>query len=90
MSYSYDEAKRLIGLLREKTDGEPCEVEGSEERMGMVPDDEKYAIHLLTPTYELTPGIMQALHQVGPFAVRHLGDVRDGDPRHVWLLKEQD
>lgn len=87
MSHSFDEAKRLLGLLREYTDGEPCEIEVSEDRMGMVPDDEKYSIRLLTPTYELTPGILQALHRVGPFGVRHLGQVRENDTRHVWLLK---
>lgn len=87
MSHSFDEAKLLLGELRERTDGEPCEVEASEDEWS---DEMEYDLHLLTPTYELTPGIMQALHRVGPFAVRHLGQVRDNDPRHVWLLKPQE
>jgi len=87
MNYSFDEAKQLVGLLRERTEEEPCYVEASEERMV---SDEKYAICLLTPTYELTAGVLQALHQTGPFTVRHLGQVRENDSRHVWLLKEQD
>ena len=90
MSYGFDEAKRYIGWLREATEGEPCEVTASEERMGMVPEDEKYAIHLLTPTYELTPGIVAALHREGPYGVRHLGQVSDSHNKHVWLLQEQD
>ena len=90
MSYAFDEAKLRIGSLRKAVEGEPCEVDGSEERMGMVPEDEKYAIHLLTPTYELTPGIVQALHREGPYGVRHLGKVSDRHNKHVWLLVEQD
>lgn len=90
MAYSFDEAKAKVGLLREKTDGEPCEVTATEEKMGMVPDEEKYDLKLLTPTYELTPGIITALHRTGPFSVRHLGKVKENDSRHVWLIEEQD
>lgn len=86
MSYEFDQAKTLLGELREHTDGEPCDVEASEDEfMG----DEQYDLHLLTPSYELTPGILTALHRVGPFGVRHLGPVRDNDTRHVWLLTEE-
>lgn len=87
--YGFDEVKRKVGYLRNATEGEPCKVVPSEAKMGMVPDDEKYDIHLLTPTYELTPGILSALHNEGPYGVRHLGQVRENDNRHVWLLQER-
>lgn len=85
MTYGFDEAKTLLGELRERTDGEPCEVQASEDEW----HEGEYDLHLLTPTYELTPAILQALHRVGPFGVRHLGQVRENDNRHVWLLQEE-
>lgn len=85
MSLEFDEAKRLLGLLREATEGEPCSVQASEDEWS---EDLQYDLHLVTPTYELTAGIMDALHNVGPFNVRHLGQVKENNHRHVWVLKE--
>lgn len=87
--YSEEEARERGMALRDATEGEPCAIEMSEEKMGMVPEDERYDLHLLTGSYELTPGIVQALHRNGPYGVRHLGQVRENDPRHVWLLTPQ-
>lgn len=88
MSFSFDHAKRLLGLLRERTDGMAVEFEGG-ERMGMVPEDERYQIEMLTEGYEVPAAVLGVLHRTGPFALRHLGAVREEDARHVWLLKPE-
>lgn len=88
MSFGFDEAKLIMGELREGMDGEPVEVTGGERR-GMAPDDERYQLELLTPGYEIPSGALTALHRVGPFTLRHLGAVRDDDDRHVWVIKPE-
>lgn len=78
---TFDDAKLLLGKLRERTADEPCEVKAVDKQI-----EEGYELHLLTPGYDISPGTMTALHREGPFGLRHIGRVQGHGSRHLWIL----